>query len=221
MNSRRRARDAVRSLAAGADIEVIPLRGAETKIRAVPAGTAITITCSPKFGLRRTLDHSEDAAVRLSWFRGTGAEFVAESQKMAARGDSAIHRLGPPVIDLRGDRALIELPAVIEMRTVIGSTEADLASRARVYYRTQRHAGRWLITALDPVYENDTLAAAYPGETLPVGPADVAAFRPSYRFLSYTLAKRGYTISDDLYGDDRPAEAAGFYTHALSWLSSS
>ncbi|MDT5052866.1 MAG: methylenetetrahydrofolate reductase [Mycobacterium sp.] len=40
-----------------ANIEVIPLKGAEEKIRAVPTGATVTITCSPKFGLERTIDH--------------------------------------------------------------------------------------------------------------------------------------------------------------------
>ncbi|MGW2249970.1 hypothetical protein ACWCXH_07190 [Kitasatospora sp. NPDC001660] len=30
-----------------------------------------------------------DAALRLSWFRGRGAAFIAASQEMAARGDAA------------------------------------------------------------------------------------------------------------------------------------
>lgn len=46
-----------KSLAHAAAIEVIPLRGAEDKISAVSPDTTITITCSPKFGLARTLDH--------------------------------------------------------------------------------------------------------------------------------------------------------------------
>jgi methylenetetrahydrofolate reductase (NADPH) len=49
----------IAALVAAADIEVIPLRGAEQQLAVVPAGTAITITCSPKLGLRRTLDHAE------------------------------------------------------------------------------------------------------------------------------------------------------------------
>ena len=44
-----------------AHLEVIPLRGAEEKVRAVPAGTTLTITCSPKFGLDRTLEHAAAA----------------------------------------------------------------------------------------------------------------------------------------------------------------
>src|SRR5258705_11250492 len=40
-----------------ANIEVIPLKGAEEKIQAVPTGATVTITCSPKFGLERTIEH--------------------------------------------------------------------------------------------------------------------------------------------------------------------
>ncbi|SEP15051.1 nuclear transport factor 2 family protein [Amycolatopsis saalfeldensis] len=160
----------------------------------------------------------DDATVRLSWFRGSGAGFVAESEKMAGRGDTAVHRLSPPVVHCRGDRALAEVPAVIEMRTVLDGTEVDLASAARLNYRVERRGGRWLLASLDPVYERDSLTAAHPGVRLDVGPADLAEYRPSYRFLSYLLSRRGYTIGDDLYGDDRPDQATAFYDDARNWL---
>jgi methylenetetrahydrofolate reductase (NADPH) len=51
------AETTVEQLVASANVEVIPLRGAEEKTANVPTGTAVTITCSPKFGLDRTLDH--------------------------------------------------------------------------------------------------------------------------------------------------------------------
>lgn len=44
-----------------AHLEVIPLKGADEKVRVVPAGTTLTITCSPKFGLDRTLEHAASA----------------------------------------------------------------------------------------------------------------------------------------------------------------
>ncbi len=50
---------AVAALIRTANIELIPLRGAQEKLDAVPAGTKITITCSPKFGLGRTLEYAE------------------------------------------------------------------------------------------------------------------------------------------------------------------
>src|SRR5260370_32650970 len=47
----------VEELVTSANIEVIPLRGADEKAMAIPAASTITITCSPKFGLDRTLQH--------------------------------------------------------------------------------------------------------------------------------------------------------------------
>jgi methylenetetrahydrofolate reductase (NADPH) len=50
------------SLVSSANIEVIPLKGADEKLGVLPAGAGVTITCSPKFGLGRTLQHVEGAA---------------------------------------------------------------------------------------------------------------------------------------------------------------
>jgi methylenetetrahydrofolate reductase (NADPH) len=50
--------DRVEALVRDADIEVIPLRGVNEKLTVVPAGTTLTITCSAKFGLERTLEYT-------------------------------------------------------------------------------------------------------------------------------------------------------------------
>ena len=55
---------AVRRLVETARIEVIPLKGVEARMVAIPTSTTVTITISPKFGLERTLDHTA-AAVKL------------------------------------------------------------------------------------------------------------------------------------------------------------
>jgi methylenetetrahydrofolate reductase (NADPH) len=53
---------AVRSLVGNADIEVIPLRSADEKLKAVPGETTVTVTTSAKLGLDRTLEFAEKAA---------------------------------------------------------------------------------------------------------------------------------------------------------------
>lgn len=161
---------------------------------------------------------ADDATVRLSWFRGSGTDFVAASEQMAARGESSVHRLSPPVVDRHGDKAFAEVPAVIEVRAQVDGVEANLASAARLCYRLRRYEDRWLIQSLDPVYERDTLTPSHPGETLPISPDEVTGFRPAYRFLSYVLSRRGYRVGDDLYGDDQPEAAAHFYQAAHTWL---
>ncbi|AVH54526.1 MULTISPECIES: methylenetetrahydrofolate reductase [Streptomyces] len=52
---------AVRSLIGDAAIEVIPLRSADEKLKAIPEGTTVSVTTSAKLGLGRTLEFAERA----------------------------------------------------------------------------------------------------------------------------------------------------------------
>ena len=52
---------AVRSLVVGADIEIIPLRSVDEKLKAVPGGSTVTVTTSRRLGLERTLEFSGKA----------------------------------------------------------------------------------------------------------------------------------------------------------------
>lgn len=137
---------------------------------------------------------------------------------MTERGDRATHRLGPPVVDLCGERAVVELPAAIELRAELDGVEVDLTSYARLVYRVARYDGRWLIDAIDPVYERDALLPSHPGAHLTLDPAELGGLRPAYRLLGHLLGRRGYQIADDLYGDDRPEPVAAFYRETFAWL---
>lgn len=117
-----------------------------------------------------------------------------------------------------GDRAFVELPACIEVRTEIDGVIADLVSCTRVIYRLERRAGEWRILALDCVYERDPLTPAVPGTRLSVPPEELAAYRAPYAILAWHVARRGYEVSDDLLGDDQPDRTAAFYTETLDWL---
>lgn len=55
--------ETARALIRAATIEVIPLKSAERAVAAIPLTTKVTITCSPKFGLDRTLEHAAKAAL--------------------------------------------------------------------------------------------------------------------------------------------------------------
>jgi hypothetical protein len=157
------------------------------------------------------------ATIRLSWFEGTADEFVARSQDMATRGDQASHRLSPPVVQVMGDRAVVELPMTVEFRTVIAGVEADLACEGRLLYRAASGAGRWRIAGMEAIYRRDTLLPSIPGTRLEIRPEDLAGFRPAYRLLSYHLSRRGYAISPDLYGDDRPEGVEELYRESFRW----
>lgn len=159
-----------------------------------------------------------DSTVNLSWYRGTGPGFVDASQRMAGRGDASVHRLSPPTVQTVANRAFAELPAGIELRTDVDGVAVDLVSYTRIEYRLERRDGRWGILALDCIYERDTISAVLPGLPVAITPADLAPYREPYAILSWHLARRGYDVSADLLGDDRPERTAAFYAETLKWL---
>ncbi|MFD0019912.1 nuclear transport factor 2 family protein [Streptomyces sp. NPDC058382] len=160
-----------------------------------------------------------DSRVNLSWYRGTGPGFVEASEAMAGRGDASVHRLSPPVVRIVADRAFVELPAGIELRTDIEGVAVDIVSYTRIVHRLERRDGRWGILRLDCVYERDTIGPVLPGSHVAIAPDDLAPYRASYAILAWHLARRGYEVSPGLLGDDRPGETAAFYAETLKWLN--
>jgi hypothetical protein len=158
-----------------------------------------------------------DARIRLSWIDGSAADFVAGSIDMAARGMKAKHRVGPPVVRLNGDRAVVSFPASIDIPGSVKGVEVQLSSHARFLYRVERRDGAWRIAFFDSIYVRDELVAAVPGQIVPVAAEDVAAFRTSYRMLCYMLSLTGYAPSQDLAGDDRPESAAAMIAEVYGW----
>lgn len=157
-----------------------------------------------------------DSIVQMSWFTGSGADFVRQTRAMAGRGDDAVHRLSPPAVRIHGDRALAELPLIIEWRVDIDGVEADLASACRSQYRAERCAdGLWRSARITSIYEKDTLDPVLPDTHLAV---DAAGYRPSYRFLAWYLNRKGYTVGDHQLGDDQPDAVAEQYRAEHTWL---
>lgn len=145
-----------------------------------------------------------ESVVRVSWFHGSGAEFVAGSVDMARRGVLAKHRLAPILVRLAGDRAVASLTAIIDLPVKVQGVELVLSAHARFLYRVERRQGRWGILGFDAIYIRDELTAAIPGQSISIDPKDLTSFRPTYRMLSYYLKTQGYDIDGNLAGEDRP-----------------
>jgi hypothetical protein len=158
-----------------------------------------------------------DSTVRLSWFQGSGPDFVTESKKMSGNGNRALHRLAPPVLKINNHKAIIEVPSAIEFRIFVNDVETDIVSFARLLYRAERRDGVWKLLSLDAIYERDTMTPVVPGAILELVPDQLAGLRPTYRFIGYHLRNLGYEIRNDLYGDDHPAEVQDLYRSAFEW----
>ncbi len=158
-----------------------------------------------------------DSQVQLSWFTGSGEDFVRGSMDMARRNLLAKHRLGPVVVRVNGDRAVASLSAIIDIPTILSGVEVQLSSHARFLYRTEQRSNRWRIISFDAIYVRDALTAVIPGSQVPVTAKDLEPFRSSYRMLSYVLSSGGYAVNGDLPGDDRPAQRAALLTAVHQW----
>jgi len=159
-----------------------------------------------------------DSIVRISWFTGTGPEFVEASKGMVARGMLAKHRLGPVLVTLNGDLALASLSAIIDIPTVIEGVELTLSAHGLFLFTAERRASEWRIHSFDGVYRRDEFTPAILGQTVSL-PSDLLdRFRPSYRNLSYSLYLIGYEPNNDLPGEDRPETVRRLFEELYAWV---
>lgn len=160
----------------------------------------------------------QDSTVKLSWFDGSGPDFVAASENMSGRGDRSVHRMAAPVVHVVEDRGYVEVATAVEFQITLSGTAADLISYTRLNYRVKRETGRWGIFSLDGIYERDTLTSSLPGQTVTIDPVKLEKFRSSYSLIAYYLETRGYIVCSDLLGDDQPEKVTAFYDGVKEWL---
>ncbi len=158
-----------------------------------------------------------DSLVRVSWFRGSGANFVAGSIEMARRGVPAKHRLAPIHISLSSHRAIASLTAIIDLPVRLKGIDATLSTHSRFLYRAEKREHRWGIIGFDAVYMRDELTPAIPGQVISIDPSELKSFRPTYRLLSHYLKSQGYEIDSALAGDDRPDLVEALNKELFGW----
>ncbi|MFI6099314.1 nuclear transport factor 2 family protein [Lentzea sp. NPDC051213] len=162
--------------------------------------------------------YAPDSVVHISWFHGSGAEFVERSRGIARSGLTGRHRLWPSLVRSNGDRAIAETDIAVELRRRVAGVEVDNTAYARLLTRARRTPDGWRIVRFESIYQRDALVPVIPGTAPEIRPEDLEKYRPSYRFLSYLLALDGHELAQDLPGDDRPELAAAVRGEALKWL---
>lgn len=164
--------------------------------------------------------YTEDSSVRTTWFDGTGPEFAEASRIMAASGRHSKHMIWPASVRISGDRALSESPAVILNRSVIDGVEVDMAQWCRFFSRLVRRDDGWRFASFEGIYVKDEIRPAWPGESLPAHWRDeIRPLRASYRIWAWAMRRRGYDVSSELLGDDRPDLLEPFYAVEDRWLA--
>jgi len=171
------------------------------------------------FDVMRDCFH-DDAYIRTTWYEGHGGEaYVAATKKWMERTGNSKHWVFPAYARIHGDRATVESPAKIFNRTTVAGVEVDFHAYCRFFSRAVRDEGRWKLMSFELLMERDELRPVHAGRPLPLDPAQLAGLRPSYRFLTWIQSTRGVTVSQDLLGDDRPAELDAFHKRETAWLT--
>jgi hypothetical protein len=162
--------------------------------------------------------YTPDSRVRTTWFQGTGPEFAAASREQAARGRRSTHLITPTVLQLNGDRALVESMMEIHNRSALEGVEVDTIMYGRVFSRVVRAAEGWRIASFDGIYSKTVIAPVNPADDVPIDWEELSRYRPSYQLWAYMLSRRGYEVGQDELGDDRPDLLEPFYRAAERWL---
>jgi hypothetical protein len=164
------------------------------------------------------------APVRTTWFEGPIEKFVeASRRKMSAIGaivSAPKHWIFPTLLEMNGDRALVESMAAIFDRLTFDGVEFDIFQYCRFVSRVARTETGWRLASFEGIYQRDHIRSVNPAELPPVDWELVKTLRPSYRFLAFTQLRRGYKVNSELLGDDRPDLVEAFYAQEREWLNS-
>jgi hypothetical protein len=171
------------------------------------------------FATMRDCFHDE-AHIRTSWYDGGAEAYVeASRQRMAKISPTSKHWLFPAGLQIQGDRATVESPAMIFDRTRLHGVEVDFHVFCRFFSRALRREGKWRLLTFEVLFERDVMRCVNPAEALPVDWSVLATYRPSYRFLTYIQESRGNRVNPDHYGDDRRESLLAFYAAERQWVS--
>jgi hypothetical protein len=168
---------------------------------------------------RMLATYHQDSVVDLSWFHGSGPDFVHASRRTYDAGRRSAHEMGPTLVTLRGDRALAHTPCAVTARTRFDGVEVEVVTHSRLHQRMLRRDGQWRIARLGIVYLRDSLAVVNPSERIHLDADALAAYRPSYRFLSYVLKQAGEQPRPDLPGTDVPETVQPLLDRDNAWLA--
>ena len=168
-----------------------------------------------------------ESSIEVSWFIGSGAEFVARSRRQAekvsqsAEGAERInfHEMGASVVDVQGDRALAETACTLHSFFPLDGIPCKTSGYVRLLWRALRQGDQWLLAGLRCLYVRDYLTSCNPDRKPVLDEAELATYRLSYRYVTYNLARLGLDPRNDLPGADLPETVKALRDGERAWLA--
>ncbi len=144
-----------------------------------------------------------DATVCVSWFSGPAATFFERTIAMAAERrpeERSKHWFGSSRVAVKGDRAILETDAQVQVRDWFDGHLFDLTAYVRMYDRVERRDGTWRISRMTVIYDKDRMEPVIPG-ALPPGFFDgikVSGPESGIAFMRFRTEKVGRKMPPEL-----------------------
>jgi hypothetical protein len=165
-----------------------------------------------------SLYYHPDSMVDVAWFRGRGEEFVRATQKNWRTDAMNFHEMGSAAVTINKGRAIAETACTLHGFYRLNGIDVTSTGFVRLLWRAQRLEDRWLVAGLRSVYIRDLLQPCNPSQRLVLDEVELSTYRPSYRYLTYTLKYLGRKPSHDLPGFDRPDSVTALREAERLWL---
>lgn len=159
-----------------------------------------------------------DSVVNVSWFHGSGHEFVERSSRAVVPGAISLHMMSPPVVVVNGNRAISDTPCVITSFSNVNGVDSVHNLFVRIFWRARRDEGQWLLAGLHCIYLCDLFQGRNPNNQPKFDEEKLATYRSSYRFMMVNLNNAGISVRDDLAGADRPETVLAAREAEQAWL---
>ena len=159
-----------------------------------------------------------DSVVDLSWFHGSGHDFV-ERSRVAATQTMNFHLMSPPVVDVSGDRAISEVACGLRSFSKLDGVDVSYEGFVNLFWRALREGDRWLLMGLRVAYKVDMFHAREPGRAPSFDQAALSRYRDSYRYMMVNLGSVGLQVRADLNGFDRPETVERLRSDDAAWLA--
>lgn len=164
-----------------------------------------------------------DSRITTSWFEGTAAEFVAQSNAMMDGHhpkDTQRHMMSNPRVTLNGRRAICEYYVILHQGRTLDGYEFDFQTWSVVLDLCEKRDGVWRICTRKMIYEKSRMDPHVPG-SVPQSYYDsleLSHFPPAVQFHCYRNQKSSGQLPKNLLLKNTPAETAA-RKQAAEWLA--
>jgi hypothetical protein len=154
-----------------------------------------------------------DSRITTSWFDGTAAEFVAQSNAMMDGHhpkDTQRHMMSNPRITLNGDRAACEYYVILHQGRTLDGYEFDFQTWSVTIDLCERRDGVWRICTRKMIYEKSRMDPHVPG-TVPQSyydSLDLSRYPQAIRFHCYRNERSSGQVPKNLIMKGSPEEVA-------------